>query len=263
MAENIYDLYNIDLTKLKRDYIKEPLKWVVRKTGGYSKERPYKEDIIYLYNELNMELRDVLNYFDVKCSTFYTFLKEFNIKKTTSNRRNNNEKALMRLYGVKNQFQRDCVKRYCNTKDAMMKKFLTMSKNKTFNKSNNEEYIYKKLQQKFTDVKRQYKSNVYPYRCDFYLPSIDTYIEYNGHWSHGFEPYIGSKEQLEKVKLWESKSKELNIFNKHKDEYSNAIDVWTRRDVEKLNKARENNLSYLVFYNMTQFTKWFRRIVYT
>ena len=48
MAEDIYTKYNIDKSKLKRDYIKNPLKLIPLIKGSYKKEIPIKEDIIYL-----------------------------------------------------------------------------------------------------------------------------------------------------------------------------------------------------------------------
>lgn len=48
------------------------------------------------------------------------------------------------------------------------------------NKTESENKIYSELIKIFPEVKRQYKSKEYPFFCDFYIPSLDLYIEYNG-----------------------------------------------------------------------------------
>ena len=51
----------------------------------------------------------------------------------------------------------------------------------TFNTSKPEEKGYKLLYNKFgfCNVKRQYRTKLYPFACDFYIKSLDTYIEFN------------------------------------------------------------------------------------
>ena len=150
-----------------------------------------------------------------------------------------------------------CLKKYGVTnpslsKEIQNKKYETMETNNSFNTSKPEEEIYKLLVEKYGEVKRQYKSELYPFRCDFYIPSIDIYIEYQGTWSHGKEPYVKSLEQQEKVKLWESKNTKY---------YKNAIKTWTIIDPLKRNTAKINNLKWIEFFNMNEFMKWFQDIL--
>lgn len=126
----------------------------------------------------------------------------------------------------------------------------TKFKNNTFHTSKPEEEIYTLLLQKFPEVKRQYHSDLYPFACDFYVPVLDLYIEYQGTWTHGYKPYEGTQEDLEKVKLWESRNTTF---------YKNAIDVWTKRDVKKRNTAKENNLNWIEFFNMQEFMDWYNQ----
>lgn len=132
----------------------------------------------------------------------------------------------------------------------MDKIYNTKKKNNSFNTSKYEEIIYQKLLSKYDIVERQYKSDLYPWKCDFYIPEIDLYIEYNGWWGHGKEPFIGNDEQLQKVKLWE---------NKNTSQYNRAIDIWTNRDVLKRNTAKQNNLNYLEFFTMDEFNEWYEK----
>lgn len=50
---NIYDKYNIDENKLLRDYLHNPLQHIETEKGK-PLELPYKEDLQYLYIELNL-----------------------------------------------------------------------------------------------------------------------------------------------------------------------------------------------------------------
>ena len=114
----------------------------------------------------------------------------------------------------------------------------TKKKNKTFNSASDEKYIASVLKQKFSDLKCQYKSQRYPFMCDFY-------IEYQGHWTHGKHPFNeNNSEDILKVKLWESKNDEY---------YKNTIYTWTVRDQIKRDIAQKNNLNWLEFFTLKEF----------
>ena len=73
------------------------------------------------------------------------------------------------------------------------------------------------------------------------------YIEYNGHWTHGLEPYNNdNKFHQEKIKLWKSKNTKF---------YNNAIKTWTERDVQKRNIAKQNNLKWIELFSMNDLYK--------
>jgi hypothetical protein len=128
----------------------------------------------------------------------------------------------------------------------------TKKEHNSFKKSKDEDIIYKMLIHKFPNTIRQYKSILYPYFCDFYIPELDLYIEYNGHWTHGFEPYIGTEEQNKKINLWESKNNDF---------YKQAIYVWTELDVQKRQTFEKNNLNYLIFYDIIEVEKWIKGLL--
>ena len=144
--------------------------------------------------------------------------------------------------GITNVFQRKAV---------IQKGIATKRKNKTFNTSKPEQIILQLLKKKFENIEYQYISKLYPFACDFYIPKIDLYIEYQGIWTHGKKPYKGTQEDLIKVKFWESKN---NKF------YRDAINVWTKRDPLKRKTAKENKLNWLEFFNMNQFMEWYNSI---
>ena len=94
-----------------------------------------------------------------------------------------------------------------------------------------EQRIYDYLISIYSDTKYDVKvDDRYPYFCDFYIPSKDLFIELNAHPSHGRLPikYLSVEEYSKYNQKW--------------------LDVFARRDVEKQNKAIENNLNYLMIY---------------
>ena len=140
------------------------------------------------------------------------------------------------------------------------KVYTTKKQNNTFNISKHENKIYLKLVLKYPDASTQHKSEKYPFNCDFYIPSTDTYIELHFNWTHGYEPYTGTTEHQNKVKLWECKSKELNFKGNFKIFYNKAIYVWTISDPKKAQWAKDHNLKWLCFYNEKQFNEWYNSI---
>ena len=126
----------------------------------------------------------------------------------------------------------------------------TKHKNNSFNTSEDEEQIYKLLIEKFgpDNIIRQYKSELYPYPCDFYIKSLDLYIEYQGSWVHGQQAYDPSNTIHQKL-LEKWKSKETEYFNY-------AIKIWSQRDPEKRKIAKENNLNWKEFFNLEELEEW-------
>lgn len=135
-------------------------------------------------------------------------------------------------------------------KNRIEKGFKTRKERGHYHKSKQEETIFIKLQECFGEVIRQYKSKEYPWHCDFYIPILDLYIEYQGMWTHGSLPYDESKQLcVEQLKTWKNKA----ITSKF---YKAAIYCWTILDVKKRNTAKQNNLNYLEFFTIKDFYIW-------
>lgn len=168
-------------------------------------------------------------------------------------------------YGDENYNNRIKAKQTCNEhfgvdypqqcRDVYDKGVNTKLKNGTFNTSHNEKKIYDMLVTKYKDVKTQYKSDKYPFWCDFYIPKLDLYIEYQEYPGHGKEPYIGSIEQKNIVRKWERKSLTNGPM------YKNFIHVWTKSDPLKRKTAKDNNLNWIEFFNICEFETWFKSTV--
>lgn len=150
------------------------------------------------------------------------------------------KKTNLKNYGCENPSQ---------SKEIQDKKLKTMMKNKSFNKSDEEELIFEMLCTKFSIVSRQYSSNKYPFACDFYVPEKNLYVEYQGHWTHGKHPFNeNNAEDVTKLKSWKNKNTEY---------YLGAINTWTIRDPMKRKAAKDNNLNWIEFFTLKEFEEWF------
>lgn len=130
-----------------------------------------------------------------------------------------------------------------------------------------EVFVYKALIDKFgkDDVLIDYGIHPYdkryPYVCDFYIKSLDIFIELNIHFTHGGHWYdeTNSADVLRKKHLMESDKKRNKKF----------LDTWCKRDIEKRECAKKSNIKLLSFWdgtthhqgntlvpNLSDFSKW-------
>lgn len=134
-----------------------------------------------------------------------------------------------------------------SSKEVQQKTYKTKKANNTFNSSKTEYQTYILLKEKYPNTINQYRSDIYPFNCDFYIPEIDTYIECNYHWTHGHKPYEGTDEDKLIVKNWKAKSTKY---------YDNAVNTWTISDVNKRNIARQNKINWLEFFSILKLKEW-------
>ena len=131
-------------------------------------------------------------------------------------------------------------------KKAKQKEYETRKRNHSFNTSKPEDNYYKELVNLYgiEDVLRNYADDRYPFNCDFYIPSLDLFIEYQGTWLHGGHPFDPlNEEDIERL----TELKEIAL-NKDSQFYRSAVYVWTDLDVRKLKIARENHLNFKFIY---------------
>lgn len=134
-------------------------------------------------------------------------------------------------------------------KEAYDRMILTkINKNRSLKRfeSVGEEIVYDLLVQKFgaDDVIYQYGIHPadarYPYSCDFYIKSLDLFIELNTHFSHSdywFDP--NNPDDILKVKNWEEKG----------GRFLKTIKQWTITDTNKRKSAKDNHLNFLAFWD--------------
>ena len=259
---------------LKSDYYKSKKKetWVKK----YGVDHPWKIKEIHKKSQdtnlvkygckaplQNKEIQDLAKQTCIeRYGTPYTFQSDLIKEKS--------KQTCLDLYGVEYSFQSDLVKQkaketnlekygadnYTKSKayleklpEILEKIYKTKKQNHTFNTSTPEEFLYSELVKKFgiSDILRQYKSPKYPYNCDFYIKSLDLYIELQGTWLHGKEPYNpDSKKHQQKLLEWQEKAKKSKF-------YKNAIKIWTIKDPLKRKIALENNLNYIEVFDFETF----------
>lgn len=170
------------------------------------------------YNLQRKEIRDkICNTIKNKTGYEYAFLNKDKVLNTLHTKYGSN---------INNVFQLDDIKNKSNK---------TKEQNNTFNTSKYEDIAYNILLEHFNKVIRQYKSDEYPFNCDFYIEDKNTYIEINASWTHGKHPF--NEDNLNDVKLF-------NKWMNKSDYYKNAAYNWRYRDVNKRNMAINNKLNY-------------------
>ena len=153
------------------------------------------------------------------------------------------QSTILAKYGVNNPFKSIEIMKKVDKKARLAKAEQTKRTHQTFNKSSYEEHFYTELANIFgtNDVYRQYQDFRYPFRCDFYIKSIDLFIEINLHWTHYTHPFDSTcAEDLDQLEIF--KIKNTKGYNK-------LIEVWTVRDPEKLHMAKDSKINYRVLYN--------------
>lgn len=137
-------------------------------------------------------------------------------------------------YGTDYFFQSEEVKTKCKKSKKL---------HNTFNSSKPEEDFYTELCELFNinDIIRQYSDDRYPFACDFYIKSLDMFIELNLFWTHGKHWFDSTnQDDMDKLNKWKSKDTTF---------YRNAIYNWTVLDIKKRTIAVQNNLNYIVLWN--------------
>lgn len=204
---------------------------------------------------------------DFKSKKEQIYLKKYNVKNPSQLEEVKTKKknTCLNNYGVENPSQSDtikdkkkttCLNRYgvdSYTKSEGYKKLFnkefvkhqqeqsnkTKKKNHTFNTSKLEDNVASWLRENNFNFERQYRSEEYPFNCDFYLNDYNLYIEIQGSWTHGNHPFDKDNEDdINIIKLWDIKKFEHPY-------YSYALNVWTIKDVHKRQIAKKNKLNFL------------------
>ena len=153
------------------------------------------------------------------------------------------KETTLQKYGVDSftktkEFQ-DIIKQKHN--DIQKKQYITKKSHHSFKSSNVEKNFGEYLNEMGIINCSQYKSDQYPYSCDFFIPGINLYVEIQGSWTHGKHPFNpDDKKDNGKLNYWKSKDN---------DYYNNAIYTWTDLDVRKRQCAKDNHINYLEIFS--------------
>ena len=131
---------------------------------------------------------------------------------------------------IQTNFKRYGVKSAMCLEETVDKVYHSKKLNGTWPTSKAEEKMYDFLLNVFdkSNVIRQYKSKDYPFHCDFYIKSLNLYIELNATWLHGGR-WFDSHDQdvMSTLSRWNKKVDEGKQF------YQVAIDIWTKKGHSK------------------------------
>ena len=183
---------------------------------------------------------------EIKNKAIFTCLKKYGVKNPNQSKiiRNKIKDTCLKRYGVEHPMQNRNISKKVENKRIM---------NNSWSSSKEEEILCEYIKQYFPDVITQYNKDIrYPYNCDFYIPLLDYFIELNGMWTHGKHPYNhNSIQDKQKIEKWK-----LKFNNGEHPMYLAAIENWTIRDVEKRNKAKENNLNFKEVWSLDEGKKF-------
>lgn len=168
-------------------------------------------------------------------------------------------------YGVENpmqtQYYKNLISSILSSNEIQEKIYNTKLLNNSFNVSYQEDVCFDLLKEKYSDCIRQYKSELYPFNCDFYIPSLDLYIEYNRSHYHHYHPFdINDDNDINELNRLKEKAENSNAHkNGKKSQYDNIIYTWTILDAKKRNIAQQNNLNYIEFWNINEVKEWINK----
>lgn len=139
----------------------------------------------------------------------------------------------------------------------------TKKANGTLNTSKDEDLAYEMLYAIFPDTVRQYFSERYPFKCDFYIPSIDLFIEGHFGWLHG-DAFFDKNNPKHLQQLEQDKANAQRLINERGEQtnmYTAKIYTWTNLDVRKKQWADNHpQLNLLFFFSLWEFEQWLKSI---
>lgn len=218
---NVSNFFKIDGFQQIRD------KSCSEKYGGN-----YKDDFKEKAKKTNLELYGVDNY--IKSKELKDLLTE-----NKNKFREKAKKTTFERYGVDSYFKTDESK----SPKIRLKIHKTKKENGSYGKSKEEDELYYDLVLLFGahDVVRQHQDKRYYntennnlFACDFYIISLDWFIEYDGIWTH-IPQYLPENERNEMLNVWKEKA---NNGSKY---YKGALQTY-ERDCMKRKISADNKL---------------------
>lgn len=152
--------------------------------------------------------------------------------------------SMMERYGAANSVQ---------VPEIREKIFAQRVANGTLNTSAPEDALHELLCETFgaEHVRRnEVIDERYPFHVDFYIDTLDLFIELNGdrsHHNHWYDPTDAQDRQT--LDAWIENCQRCEAESGRKSRYRQLIKVWTERDPMKRETARKNGLHYLVFWD--------------
>ena len=269
--------YNIEKTTEQK--FKDRSNW----TKIYN-DNKLKERVKNLYIDQGLSVSEVRKRLKISAGKLFKIVHLLGYQRPEAVKRANMEKTCLERYGVASSFQlkdiQEKAKRtlfekygaenYAKSEEYQIrvpeiqeKIYQTQKKQGTLYKrfSKTEEQAYQLLLQYFPkeDITRQYKTKEYPFNCDFYIKSLDLYIEcqfsqYHGH--RKFHLPFNPKDRTHLEQVQKLKELEEQNSSRQKSQYTRMLKVWTIEDPLKRKTAKENNLNWIEFFSLKDLQEW-------
>lgn len=156
----------------------------------------------------------------------------------------NRQMSMLNKYGFGNSVE---------IKDIRDRIFMSRRDNNTLNTSRPEDALGDLLRDRFGEndvIRNVVVDDRYPYHVDFYIKSMDLFIEMNGdrcHYTHWFDET--NLDDLANLKKWTDGMIRIEEESGRNSRYRQFIKTWTISDVAKRNSAKKNKLNYLVLWD--------------
>ena len=199
----------------------------------WSQTQEYKRQIIEKYGVENIFQLEA-----VKAQSKQTKLKRYNDDNYTN--REQAKKTYLENYGVDHPMKSNVIKAKFNFRDIVKKAHITKKKNKSYTRSKIEDDFYKLINAHFDNVIRNV--SVCNWSIDFYIKSINTYIQFDGMYWHGLD------RPIEEIKKFKSKQ-DVTIYGSY------------LRDIKQDEYFKENNLRLIRITDTMYKTKHFSEII--
>ena len=231
---SILDNYSVDKSKLFRNYELNPLQSGCNQYTN-KPELPYKEDLEYLYIELNIPRNELCKYFKCGPTKWKKWMKYYNIKKPCNLQRfNKTHKNINIINFIRNKeklkdfIEKNNIKTYTELSYKLNISVSALSRYiKKYNLQNyfikNKSFQEKELQQfisSFIDIQCNDRTLLKPYELDIFIPSLNIGIEYMGDYWHNYNIFPNKKLSDEK-KLEIATIKGIKIIYVWENEWMN------------------------------------------
>ena len=222
--------YNIDISKLKRNYFISP---VVVSKSIKKNERPYREDLEYLYIELNIPRKELCQIFGWNINSFDNWIKYYKIKKPRELSIKHMYDTNLERYGHPTIFQSPDIKN--NIKETNLKRY-------GCEYSCQSEIVKNRIKE--TNLKR--------YGCEYYTQSSDYY-----------QKTKNKRQTLTDCLEYRQKQRLTTFENKEKLFKERAIDLSSKellvKCMEKNNLFKTQSLVEYFGINTTNVNRLIRR----
>lgn len=207
----------------------------------YINQQHTSKEIANLYNCSSKSIRNYLTKYNIPVRQLSEAIKLERSKWSDEKEANRSKKFIQTWVDTPENIKKEIIRRRtknANSPEAIEKSKITKQLNGTFKKSKAEDDFYRQLCLFFnySDIVRGYVDEQrYPFNCDFYIKSKDLFIEYQGHQTHGNWPYDSNNAQhIDYCNCLKSSGYDTSTF--------------TKRDPNKLNIAKHNNLNLILIY---------------